>query len=155
MRIGSPLLLTIIGLALAPLARPAVAITRTPVTFTIGSLTTVSPGTEWVSRNTLHVRNEVDTGIATGDLTGTATIVLSTDLNVTNSTVGLAGILIQATFTLSTATATWVGRVTDSGPPGRGTNLVEAHATDGSQLLGRIYGQADGTLLVEANLVAP
>ena len=149
------LLLAVVGLALVPLARPAMAVTKTPITFTIGPITTVSPGTEWVSRNTYHVRNEVDTGLVTGDLTGTIAIVFNTDLNVTNPALGLTGIVIRATFTISTATVTWVGRVTDSGPPGRGINLIEAFGTDGSKILGKVYGQADGTFLVEGIAITP
>lgn len=148
------LLLAVVGLALVPLARPAMAVTKTPVTFTISSLTTVSPGTEWVSGHTFHLRGEVDTGIVTGDLTGTITVVLNTDLNV-NPAVGFTGIQIRAAFSITTATVTWVGRVADSGPLGRGINLVEAHGTDGSMIFGRLYGQADGTFLVEGTIIAP
>ncbi len=149
------ILLTVVGLALVPLARPALAITKTPITFTISSITTVSPGTAWVSGNAFHLRDEGDTGIVTGDLTGTITIVLNTDLNLTNPAVGFTGIQIRATFTITTATVTWVGGVTDAGPLGRGINLVEAHGTDGSKILGRVFGQADGTFLVQGTIIAP
>jgi hypothetical protein len=148
------LLLTVVGLALVPFARPAIAVTKTPVIFTISSITTVSPGTEWVSRNTFHLRDELDTGAVTGDLTGTITIVLNSDLNVANPAIGFTGIQIRATFAITTATVTWVGRVTDSGPLGRGINLVEADGTDGSKLLGRVFGQADGTFLVQGAIIA-
>src|SRR5262245_40565534 len=96
------LLLTAIGLALMPVARPAMAVTKTPLTF-LTSVTLVDPGTQWVTGNTLHVRGEVLSGIASGDLTGTSTTVVNTDLNLNNPAVGVTGIQILAKFTLTTA----------------------------------------------------
>jgi hypothetical protein len=149
------LCLTVFGLVLAPLAQPAIAITSTPITYVVSSLTVVSPGTQWATPNGVHVRGEVFTGIVTGDLKGTTDIVLNTDLNVTNPAVGFAGIQLQATFTITTATITWMGRVTDSGPPGDGINLVVARGSDGSRLQGRIIGEPDGTFLVEGTITSP
>src|SRR5215475_1704071 len=100
------LLLTAIALTLMPLARPAMAVTKTPLTF-LTTATVVDPGTQWVTRNTLHVRGEVFSGIVSGDLTGTSMTVVSTELNVNNPAVGFTGIQIRAKFTLTTATVTW------------------------------------------------
>jgi hypothetical protein len=32
---------------------------------------------------------------------------------------------------------------------------LEGHGTDGSTILGRIYGQADGTILVQGAIIVP
>ena len=149
------LVLAVVGLSLSLLARPAMAVTKTPITFIVTDVTIVSPGTERVGRNTVHVRNQVAEGIVAGDITGTIAIVLNTDLNVTNPSVGFAGIMFQATFAITTETVTWVGRVTDAGPPGMGTNTFVAHGTDGSKILGGLFGQPDGTFLIEGTITAP
>ena len=146
------LLLTVVGLALVSLARPATAVTKTPVTYIVSSITNVSPGTVWVSGSTLHVRGEMDMGIVTGDLTGTISLVVNRDFN--ERPVG-AGSAERGTFTLTTATVTWVGTFTDCGIAGHGANNLEGHGTDGSTILGKIYGQADGTILVQGIIIAP
>jgi hypothetical protein len=97
----------------------------------------------------------MDVAIVTGDLTGTISLVVNTDLNVTNPVGGFAGNSYRGTFTLTTATVAWVGTFTDCGLPGRGANNMEGHGTDGSTLLGKIYGQADGTILVKGIIIRP
>jgi hypothetical protein len=148
------LLLTVVGLALVSLGRPAMAVTKTPVTFLASSFINVSPGTVWVSANTFHIRGEMDTGIVTGDLTGTISLVVNRDFNV-RPVGGLAGSAERGTFTLTTATVTWVGTFTDSGIAGHGANNLEGHGTDGSTILGKIYGQADGSILIQGTIIAP
>jgi hypothetical protein len=147
-------LLTLLGLALMAVAGPANAVTKTPIAFTI-IITDLSPGTEWFTPNTLHVRGQMIAGIVTGDLDGTIEAEVNTHLNVTNPAVGFAGIQIRSAFAITTATVTWVGTVTDAGPLGRGTNLLVAHGTDGSKILGKIFGQPDGTFLVEGTIMEP
>jgi len=129
-------------------------VTKTPLTF-LTSVTVVDPGTQWVTRNTLHVKGEVFSGIVSGDLTGTSMTVVDTELNVNNPAVSFTGIQIRAKFTLTTATVTWAGTITDSGPLGLGTTHVEARGTDGSILSGALFGLPDGTFLFQGMLMTP
>ena len=96
----------------------------------------------------------MDTGIVTGDLTGTISIEVNRDFNV-RPVGGLAGSAERGTFTLTTAMITWVGTFTDNGIAGYGANNLEGHGTDGSTILGKIFGQADGTILIQATIISP
>lgn len=130
----------------------AVALVRTPVTFVLSFTAQESPGTVWFTPpDTLHVRNEVDTGFATGDLTGAVTAVVNRDLGLDTG----IGCGQRGTFTLTTDSVVWTGSYTDCGQPGHGINLIVGHATDGSKLFGRLIGQSDGTILVVGTVAAP
>ncbi len=143
-------LLALVGLV--PLVRPATAVTKTPFTVILIFTGIVSPGTEWVTPNTLHVKDEVDVGIVTGDLTGTITAVVNRDLNLKND----SGCGQRGGFTLTTATVTWVGTYTDCGQTGKGgSNIVVGHGSDGSQMFGNLFGQPDGTILVQGVITTP
>lgn len=143
-------LLALVGLV--PIMRPAAAVTRTPFTIIMTFTGIVSPGTEWLTPNTLHVRDEVDVGIVTGDLTGTVSVVVNRDINLVND----SGCGQRGTFTITTATVTWVGNYTDCGQTGKGgSNIVIGHGSDGSKMFGNLFGQPDGTILVQGTITTP
>lgn len=142
--------LLLVALCAAP--RTAVALVTTPVTYVLTFTAQESPGTVWFTPpDTLHVRNEVDTGFATGDLTGAVTAVVNRDVGL-DSGIGCGQ---RGTFTLTTDSVVWTGTYTDCGQPGRGINLVVGHATDGSKLRGRLFGQPDGTILIVGTVTTP
>ena len=138
--------------ALCAAPSTAVALVRTPVTSVLTFTAQESPGTVWFTPpDTLHVRNEVDTGFATGDLTGAVTAVVNRDLGL-DSGIGCGQ---RGTFTMTTDSVVWTGTFTDCGQSDHGINLVVAHATDGSKLLGRLIGQSDGTILIVGTVTTP
>ena len=100
----------------------------------------VIPGTEWVSGNVLHIRNEVDTTrvASTAPLTnGTNTVVVNVDLNLKNGSGDIHG-----TFSLQPdgVNGAWVGD-------------FSGHVTD-SVFFGHAVGQGTGELAGMKDMVS-
>lgn len=79
---------------------------RTEVTFATTDVEVLDPGEEWVDEAGIyHRRGEVETNDVTGDLTGTAEVVINIDANEAEGWQTAWG-----TFTMADETGSWTGR---------------------------------------------
>ncbi len=79
------------------------AATTTDITAT-ATLTITDPGNQWVSGGIFHLRNQTQSGPATGDITGTATVTGRSDVTVADMTGTGSG-----KFTITAGAGTWEG----------------------------------------------